>query len=93
MEMIVVPRSTELEEAEAGLRLALVAVVADTRLTVSTAMISMYLNTFFGFDRTAFSVQRHAAEDFIVRFARQQDLQVVLQTVVPDPPIRLIWNR
>jgi hypothetical protein len=53
----------------------------------------MYLNTFFGFDRTAFSVQRHAAEDFIVRFARQQDLQVVLQTVVPDPPIRLIWNR
>lgn len=83
-----VPRSAELEETEAALRLALVAVVAGTRPTVTMTMVAEYLSSFLGLDDASFSVWRHAPEDFVVRFARPQDLEVV-----PEAPFRLIWNR
>jgi hypothetical protein len=56
-------------------------------------MVAEYLMHYFGFDPANFSVRRHNPEDFIVRFAVQHDLEMVLQTVVLDPPFRLIWNR
>lgn len=87
------PRTVELQESEAALGLALVCLVAGTRPAVSTSMVSEYLMNYFGFEVATFSVRRHDPEDFIVRFAHQQDLEAVLQTVVLDPPFRLIWNR
>jgi hypothetical protein len=56
-------------------------------------MVAEYLMHYFGFDPASFLVRRHDPEDFIVRFVVQHDLEMVLQTVVPDPPFRLIWNR
>lgn len=86
-------RTAELRESEAALSLALVCLVVGTRPEVSTAMVGEYLMHYFGFDPANFSVRRHDPEDFIVRFAHQHELETVLQTVVPDPPFRLIWNR
>jgi hypothetical protein len=91
--MVVVPRTAVLADAEAALGFALVALVAGNRPAVSTGMVSEYLMNYFRLHASTFSVWHHDPEDFIVRFARQQDLEAVLQTVVLDPPFRLIWNR
>jgi len=90
--MIVVPRSPELEAAEADLRLALVAVVAGTRPAVSPAMVLAYLATNFGIDADSVSVRKHDPEDFVVRFSRHEDVERVLHTVVQEPLFRLIWH-
>jgi hypothetical protein len=88
--MVVVPRSHELEAAELDLRLAPVALVAGTRPAVSPGMVSGYLSSFLGI--TDASVQRHEPEDLIVRFARLEDRDLVLRSVVPNPPFTLIWH-
>jgi hypothetical protein len=88
--MVVVHRSAKLQDSEAALSRALVCLVAGTRPDISPAMVAEYLMHYFGFDLANFLVRRHDLEDFIVRFAVQHDLEMVLQTVVPDPPFRLI---
>jgi hypothetical protein len=77
-----VPRSVELEAAELELGSALVALVASTRPPVSPAMVRSYLATLFGLGDDLVSVRRHDPEDFIVRFARHEDRERVLHSVV-----------
>lgn len=89
-DLVVVPRSHELEAAERDLRLALVALVAGNRPPVSPAMVTDYLSTFLGI--TDVSVHRHEPEDFIVRFARHEDRELVLRSAVPNAPFTLIWH-
>jgi hypothetical protein len=48
LELVVVPRSEELEAAELDLRPALVALVAGTRASVSPAMVRDYLANYLG---------------------------------------------
>ena len=78
----------ELEAVECDLGLALVAVIAGTRLQVSPAMMRDYLATYL--EIVDATVRIHESEDFIVRFSRLQDLEAVLYTRVPNPPFRLI---
>jgi hypothetical protein len=68
MEMVVVPRSAELEESDAALRFALVALVAGTRPAISTTMVTAYLNTFFGLDTLTFSVSSTRSRGLRRRF-------------------------
>lgn len=89
-ELVVVPRSQELEAAELDLRLALVALMARMRPAVSPRMVHEYLATFLGIVEV--SIQCHDPEDFIVRFSRQDDLELVLYYVVPNTPFSLIWH-
>lgn len=86
-EMVVVHRTAELQQLEAALGLALVCLVAGTRPEISTGMVGEYLMHYYGLDPANFSVRRHDPEDFIVRFTHQHELETVLQTEVPDPPI------
>ena len=86
------PRSPEHEAAEADLRLALVAVVVGTRPLVSPAMVRTFLATHYGLDETSTTVHRHDPEDFIVRFSRREDLELVLGSRVHDALFSLIWR-
>ena len=92
LEMVVVPRSAKLEAVELDLKLALVAVVAGTRPPVSPAMVRAYLTTHLGIGGVSASVRRHDLEDFVVRFSRREDLEVVLRTPVHGAPFSLIWR-
>lgn len=92
LELVVVPRSPEHEAAEADLRLALVAVVVGTRPLVSPAMVRTFLATHYGLDETSTTVHRHDPEDFIVRFSRREDLELVLGSRVHDALFSLIWR-
>jgi hypothetical protein len=69
-EIVVIPRSAELEAAEEELSHALVAVVGSTRPAVSPAIVRQHLGGYFGITADTFSVRRHALEDFIVSFDR-----------------------
>lgn len=89
-ELVVVPRSMELEAAERDLGRALVAVVAGTRPRVSPAMVRAFLDEHYAI-RDA-SVRRHEPEDFVVRFANHEDMIRVLHTRIHDPPFLLIWH-
>lgn len=86
------PRSAELEAAETALSLALVAIVAGTRPPVSPDMVRSYLATYFGLGDDLVSVRRHEPKDFIVRFARHEDREAVLHTVIQGAPFCLIWH-
>jgi hypothetical protein len=89
-ELVVVPRTAVLQAAERELGLALVAVVAGTRPPVSPAMVQDYLAAQFGIDDAV--VRRHDPDDFVVRFSRREDLELVLHSTVHEPPFRLIWH-
>lgn len=98
VELVVVPRSAELQAVEDALSLALVALVGGTRPLVSPAMVRSYLCNHFGITDDDVSVLRHAPQDFIVRFRRREDLEVVLVTPVareatPFTLIRRRWSR
>lgn len=92
LELVVVPRSPELEAAEQDLRFALVAVVTGTRPFVSPDMVRAHLSTYFGIQEGSASVMRHEPVDFIVRFACLQDLEAVLHTAIHGAPFSLIWH-
>ena len=62
---------------------ALLALVLGTRPAVTTAMVTNQLRGHFGIDDSTFSVRRTRPDDFIVRFTRQEDLDVVLRTPWP----------
>jgi hypothetical protein len=66
MEFVIIPRSAQLQVAVDELGLALVAVVAETRLVVSTAMVRQFLSDRFGMGREDAYVHRHDPEDFVV---------------------------
>lgn len=86
------PRSLELEATGLDRQLALVAIVTGTRPFVSTDMVRAHLVTYFGIGEDLVSVRRHDPEDFIVRFAYREDLEVVLHTVIHGAPFSLIWH-
>lgn len=86
------PHSAELEAVEAALGSALVAVVAGTRPPVSMDMVRSYLATYFGLGDDLVFVHRHDPEDFIVQFARHEDREAVLRTVIQGAPFSLIWH-
>jgi len=81
--MVVVPRSPELQAQEDALSTALLALVLGTRPAVTTAMVANQLRGHFGIDDSTFSVRRTRPDDFIVRFTRQEDLDVVLRSPWP----------
>ena len=81
--MVVVPRSPELQAQEDALSTALLALVLGTRLAVTTAMVTNQLRGHFGIDDSTFSVRRTRPDDFIVRFTRQEDLDIVLRSPWP----------
>lgn len=89
-QLVVVPRSAELEAAERDLGRALVAVIAGTRPPVSLAMVRAFLAAEFGIEDA--SVHRYEPEDFVVRFANRDDAERVLHSRVLNPPFRLIWH-
>lgn len=94
LEMVVVPRTPALQAAEDALSLALVAMVVGTRPLVSTAMMRSHLSEIYGVTEELFSVHRYRPEDFIVRFSRPKDLEIVLGTLTPDDvPSPLCWRR
>lgn len=96
VELVIVPRSAEIQAAEEALSLALVAMVAGTRPPVTPAMVRDHLRTRFDIPDDAMLVQRHAPEDFIVRFSRLEDLERVLRSRPPSggaAPFMLLWRR
>lgn len=91
MELVVVPRSTELEATEEDLKLVLVVVVGGTRPPVSPAMVRAFLASHYGIEEASAIVHHHNLEDFMVRFSRHEDMELVLGTPVIDAPFSLIW--
>jgi hypothetical protein len=68
--------------------------VVGTRPPVSTAMMRAHLSEVYGIAGDLFTVHRHPPEDFIVRFSRMEDLEIVLGTPTPDnAPFPLRWRR
>jgi hypothetical protein len=55
-------------------------------------MVRAYLATYFGIDEALASVQCHDPEDFVVRFSRREDMEVVLHTAIHGAPFSLIWH-
>lgn len=90
-DIVVIPQNARLVAAEAALSLALVAMIGGTRPAVTTALVREHLRTCFGI--TEVSVSRHVPQDFIVRFASRDDLELVLGTPVLGGPFTLIWSR
>lgn len=70
VEVVVVPRSDEINAVKNALSLALVGLVDGTRPSVTPAMVHEHLRVDFGVDDAAMSIMRHAPEDFIVCFSR-----------------------
>lgn len=92
LQLVVVPRSQTLQASEEAL--ALDAMVIGTRPAVTTAMVRDHLREGFGLVDDLFSVARHWPDDFIVRFSRREDLELVLGTPQPDDaPFALRWRR
>lgn len=79
--LVVIPRTPALQAAEDALSLALVALVLGTRPAVSPAMVRDQLHVHFGIDDDLYTVHRTRPNDFIVHFSRQEDLEVVLNTL------------
>jgi hypothetical protein len=55
-------------------------------------MVRQHLGGYFGLAVDSFSVHRHALEDFLVRFAKQRDRDLVHHHAPPHPPFTLIWQ-
>lgn len=72
-EIVVVPRSAELEAAEEVLSRAFIAVVGGTRPMVTVAMVHQQLSAHYGIADESFSVRWHMPEDFIVLFDNRLD--------------------
>lgn len=60
---------------------------------MTTAMVRAHLAEVFGIANGRVSVRRHWPDDFIVRFSRQEDLELVLGTPSPaTAPFALRWR-
>jgi predicted flavoprotein YhiN len=74
--------------------MALVALVLGTRPTVTRAAMLHYLQEFYDIVEGAVSICRTRSDDFIVRFARQEDLDSVLNHQRPtSAPFALHWRQ
>jgi hypothetical protein len=90
----VVPRTPALQAAEDALSNALLALVLGTRPPVSPAMILHHLQEHYGIAADRVTVRRTRPDDFIVRFNRQEDLELVLANQRPaGAPFTLRWRR
>lgn len=92
MELVVVPRSDELQAAEDALGLALVALLGGTRAPMSPAMVCRYLYDCFGILAEEVDVRRHDPEDFVVRFHHRTDHDRVLAAPPMGSLLPLIWR-
>lgn len=94
LELVVVPRIPELQAAEHALSMALVALVLGTRPHVSPAMVLEHLGRHYGIAEDRVSVRRTKPDDFIVRFSRVEDLELVLGSAPPpEAQFTLRWRR
>jgi hypothetical protein len=94
LQLIVVPRTPALQAAEDALSNALLALVLGTRPPVSPAMILHHLQEHYGIAADRVTVRRTRPDDFIVRFNRQEDLELVLANQRPaGAPFTLRWRR
>ena len=84
VELVIVPRSAEIQAAEDALSLALVAMNGGARPPVTLAMVREHIRRCFLIDDADMSVLRHAPEDFIVRFSHREDLEWVLHVPPPE---------
>jgi hypothetical protein len=79
--MVVVPRSAAIQQAENELAsLALLAMVVGRRSPVTTTLVREHLHTAFGIVEDLVSVRRFWPHDFIMRFSRREDREMVLGT-------------
>ena len=94
LEMVVIPRSAAMQEAEDALAsLVPVAMVVGTRPPVSLTMVREHLQQSFGIGEDMATVRRFWSDDFIVRFTRREDLDLVLGTPPPlSAPFTLRWR-
>ena len=90
--LLVVPRSAEIQAAEAMLESALVVLVGGTRPFVSPAMVYQYLHTTFDITHNDVDVRRHHPEDFVVRFRSRVDRDRVLSARPRGALLPLIWR-
>lgn len=83
-----------LQAAEDALSLALLALVLGTRSAVTPAAMLHYLHDFYGIPEERVSVRQARPNDFIMRFGRQEDLDLVLNSECPTgAPFVLWWRR
>lgn len=91
LQLVVVPRSAALQATKDALSLVL---VLGTRPTVTPAAMLHYLQEFYGITEDRISIRRTKPNDFIVRFARQEDLDLVLNHLcLVGAPSTLRWRR
>lgn len=90
--LVVVPRTVEIQAAEDGLDLALVALVGGCRPPASMAMVSRYLLDRFGITLDEADVQLHEPEDFVVGFHHHADRDRVLASRPGGALLPLIWR-
>lgn len=94
LELVVMPRTAEIQAAEEALSLALLAMVLGTRPPVSPAMLQQHLLEHYNVPGDLVSVRRTRPDDFIVRFSRRDDLERVLGSPPPqDAPFAIRWRR
>lgn len=74
LQLVVVPRTSELQATEDSLSMALVALVLGTRPAVTPAAMVQYLYDHYGIPEDRISFWRTRPDDFLVRFTRQDDL-------------------
>ncbi|CAD6272682.1 unnamed protein product [Miscanthus lutarioriparius] len=94
LQLVVVPRTPALQAVEDELSLALVALVLGTRPAVTPAAMLHYLHEHYGITEERVTVRRTRPDDFLVRFSRQADLELVLDNQRPEgAPFALCWRR
>lgn len=92
--LVIIPRTPVLQAAEDALSSALIALVVGTRPSVTTAMVRAHLAKSFGIVNDLVTVRHHWPEDFIVRFSRLEDLELVLgMPPAVAAPFSLRWRR
>ncbi|CAL5070100.1 unnamed protein product [Urochloa decumbens] len=94
-DVCVVPRSPEIDEAEARLNsCALVATIGGTRPSLTVTQVGRFLEEFFVLLPGDFKIYRYQPEDFLVEFASADAATRVLHSTPPsEAPFQLIWKR
>ncbi|CAD6336108.1 unnamed protein product [Miscanthus lutarioriparius] len=91
--IVIIPRSQEVNSAEAELSLALVAIVGRNRPMVSAADVRALLEGFYHLAPDEFSVSTYPPEDFLVRFRSAQARDGVLHAPHPQGTrFVLLWR-
>jgi len=94
LQLVVVPRSAALQAAEDALGQALVALVLGTRPALAPADIVHHLRSHYGIPEERVTVRRTRPNDFLVRFADNDDLLRVLANQRPvGARFLLRWRR